>query len=161
MSYRYCPQCGRELEERPVEGDSRPACPDDACGFIHFNNPTPVVAGIVQRGKRVVLIQNEGWPDSWYGLVSGYLESGESPREAMLREIREELGLTGALEGMVGVYPFHRLNQLLLVYHATVEDEPTPGDELADLREVPIGRLKPWDFGTGPALADWLEGQTE
>lgn len=157
MNYNYCPVCGRELVERKVENHVRPACPDDACGFVHFDNPTPVVAAVVQRDECVILIQNEGWPEDWYGLVSGFLEPNEDPDEAMLREVREELNLDGSIEERIGLYPFERRNQLLIVYHVTVDNEPVPGEELADLREVPVDKLKPWDFGTGPALADWLD----
>ena len=56
----------------------------------------------------------------------------------------------------MGLYPFHRNNQLLLVYHVAVEGEPVPGEELAELRSVPPGRLRTWPQGTGPALRDWL-----
>lgn len=159
MSYSFCPECGNELETTTYEGDERPACPDGECGFIHFDNPTPVVAAIVEREGRVVLVQNEDWPDDWYALVSGFLESGESPEEGMLREIREEIHLDADIQSLVGVYPFEMMNQLLVVYHVTVEGEPEIGDELADLTEVPIEDVQPWDAGTGPALAEWLEQQ--
>ena len=42
--YAFCPQCGRPLAERAVDGTLRPACPDAACGFVLWDNPVPVVA---------------------------------------------------------------------------------------------------------------------
>jgi len=159
MSYSYCPECGRELQTTMEEGEERMACPAGDCGFVHFDNPTPVVAAIVERDGRVVLIQNEEWPDDWYALVSGFLESGESPEEGMLREIREEIHLEAEIESLVGVYSFEMMNQLLVVYHATAEGEPAIGEELSDLREVPVEDVEPWEMGTGPALADWLESR--
>jgi NADH pyrophosphatase NudC (nudix superfamily) len=157
MTYSYCPQCGESLATTTHEGDQRLACPDEECGFVHFDNPTPVVAAIVERDGRVVLVQNEEWPDDWYALVSGFLESGEGPEEGMLREIREEIHLEADIQSLVGVYPFEMMNQLLVVYHVTVDGEPEVGDELSDLREVPIDEVEPWEAGTGPALAEWLE----
>lgn len=159
MSYSYCPECGEELGTTTHEGDQRPACPDVDCGFVHFDNPTPVVAAIVEREGRVVLVQNEDWPGDWYALVSGFLEPGEAPEEGMLREIREEIHLEAELQSLVGVYPFEMMNQLLIVYHVMVEGEPEIGDELADLTEVPIEEVQPWEIGTGPALDDWLDEQ--
>lgn len=159
MSYSYCPRCGDKLETKVFDGKQRPACPDTDCGFVHFDNPTPVVAGIVERDGRVVLVQNEEWPDHWYALVSGFLETGESPEEGIRREIREEIHLEADIESLVGVYPFEMMNQLLVVYHAKVEGAPEIGEELSDLTEVPIDDVQPWEIGTGPALADWLKEQ--
>jgi len=64
-SYSYCPECGEELETTMHEGEKRLASPDADCGFIHFDNPTPVVAAIVEREGRVVLVQNEGTGTRW------------------------------------------------------------------------------------------------
>jgi NAD+ diphosphatase len=157
MDFTYCPRCAKPLEPKVVEeGRTRMACPDPACGFVHYDNPVPVVAGIVQRGESVILIQNKGWPGSWYGLVTGFLEREESPEEGLLREIQEELGLEGTIESFVGNYGFARMNQVILAYHVTVEGEPVLGVELADLKIVPVEKLKPWPFGTGDAVRDWL-----
>lgn len=79
MEYSYCPDCRNELDTNTITGEERPVCSDEDCGFVHFNNPTPVVAAIVQRDSRLILIQNEDWPDDWYALVSGFLESGGNP----------------------------------------------------------------------------------
>ncbi len=157
MDFTYCPRCARPLEPKVLdEGRTRMACPDPACGYVHYDNPVPVVAGIVQRGDEVILIQNKGWPASWFGLVTGFLERDESPEEGMLREVQEELGLAGTIESFVGNYAFARMNQVILAYHVLVEGEPVLGEELADLKIVPVAELKPWPFGTGDAVRDWL-----
>ena len=56
----------------------RRVCLAGGCGYIHYDNPTPVVAGIVELGSNVVLVRNRGWPADWYGLVTGFLERGET-----------------------------------------------------------------------------------
>lgn len=156
MEYRHCPKCARPLEDRVLEGRTRRACPDPECGFVHYDNPVPVVAAVVQRGDDVVLVRNRGWPETWFGLVSGFLEKDEHPADGMLREIREELGLEGEAPSLVGVYPFPQMNQVILAYHVRVEGEPTAGEELAAVKIVPVAKLRPWDFGTGQAVKDWL-----
>ena len=154
--FRYCPICRAELALAPHGGKPRLAC--GACGFVHWRNPTPVVAGIVERGGRVVLVRSHGWPQSWYALVTGFLESAEKPEDAVVREVEEELGIRARVTAYIGAYPFERLNQIIFAYHLAAQ----PGEirldatELADYKEVPIERLKPWPQGTGPALADWL-----
>ena len=155
--FRFCPRCATPLEDRVLEGRGRRACPKDGCGFIAYGNPTPVVAAIVQRGDAVLLVRAKGWPEKMFGLVTGFLEAGEAPRDAVLREVREELGLSGTLGALVGVYAFELRNELIACWHVTVEGEPTLGDELEACKAVPVAKLRPWPFGTGQAVADWLE----
>jgi 8-oxo-dGTP pyrophosphatase MutT (NUDIX family) len=90
--------------------------------------------------------------------VAGFLESGETPADCALREVKEELGLDATLGAFVGIYPFQRLNQIIFVYHVRVGDGAITlaADELDDYKEVAIERIKPWPQGTGPGLRDWL-----
>ena len=49
MAFTYCPQCAKPLQPRLDLGVTRNACPDDACGYTHWDNPTPVVAAVVEH----------------------------------------------------------------------------------------------------------------
>ena len=128
------------------------------CGFVYWNNPIPVVAGIVEHEDHVVLVRNVGWPDTWYGLVTGFLEAGEMPEEGILREVEEEIGLKGTLESYVGMYEFYRQNQLIITYHVRVNSDEVkiPKHEIADYKWVHVETIQPWTAGTGQALRDWL-----
>jgi NAD+ diphosphatase len=154
--YRYCPCCRAELV--PVERGGKPrlACPE--CSFVHWRNPVPVVAAIVERDGHVVLVRSIGRPATWFGLVAGFLEHGEHPEVAVLREVDEELGIEAELKSCIGIYPFERLNQVIFAYHVLGGPGPIKlaADELDAYREVPLAKLKPWRQGTGPALRDWL-----
>jgi NADH pyrophosphatase NudC (nudix superfamily) len=154
--FSFCPRCAKPLLDRDRDGTIRRCCPDDACGFVQYENPTPVVAAIVERDGCVILVQNKGWPGAWFGLVTGFLEKGEDPREGIVREIREELGLDANRVTFFGHYAFEAMNQLIIAYHVVVEGEWALGDELAAAKAVPIEKVRPWPMGTGPALADWL-----
>ena len=103
-------------------------------------------------------MQSIGWPASWFGLVTGFLEKGEMPEEAVLREVQEEIGLEVEMGGYIGMYPFYRMNQLIIAYHVIAKDGEIKLDEteLAAYREVPIEKVQPWAAGTGIALRDWL-----
>ncbi len=157
MTYRYCPVCGNPLEIQTQGGMERLACPTG--DWVHWDNPTPVVAAIVERNDHIVLVQSHGWPASWFGLVTGFLEKEEHPDEAVLREVKEELGLDAQMGGFVGLYPFFRRNQLLIVYHVLAHEGQIQLEaaELAAYREVPIAQVQPWNSGTGYGLADWLK----
>ncbi|MEM6343318.1 MAG: NUDIX hydrolase [Bacteroidota bacterium] len=156
--YKFCPLCGTPLIQAMHGGRLRASCPNKECGFVHWNNPVPVVGAIVERDGNLIFVQSIGWPSSWYALVTGFLEAGEHPDDAVLREVKEEIGLDAKIGSFIGMYEFHRRNQLLLIYHVVAE----PGEirldetELADYKFVPIEKAQPWPAGTGVALRDWL-----
>jgi NADH pyrophosphatase NudC (nudix superfamily) len=155
-AYRYCPSCRAELVPAERGGKMRLLCP--TCGFVHWQNPVPVVASVVERDGHVVLVRSLGRPATWFGLVAGFLEQGEHPADAALREVHEELGIDARLESFIGLYPFERLNQIIFAYHVigAAGEIRLAADELDAYREVPFAKLKPWRQGTGPALRDWL-----
>lgn len=153
----YCPWCGKKLVIKKIEGRDHAACDDGSCGYVFWDNPLPVVAAIVEHEGAVVLARGRGWPENMFGLITGFLEKGESPADAVRREVREELGLDSAIVGFVGMYPFFQKNQLLLVYHLAAEGEIVLNDELAEVKHVPREKLRSWPFGTGPAVKDWLD----
>jgi NADH pyrophosphatase NudC (nudix superfamily) len=159
-AFRYCPRCAMPLVERAEEGPPKLACPGKDCGFVHYDNPLPVVAAIVEHEGAVVLVRNKGWPESWFGLVTGFLERGESPEAGTLRELREELGLDGEIVRLVGVYPFEMMNQLIVAYHVRARGSLVLGEELAAFKRVPPEKLRPWPTGTGQAVADWLASRS-
>ena len=159
--FSFCPWCATPLADRDdEEGISRLSCPAEDCGFVHYDNPTPVVAAIVQHGDDVVLAQNHGWPETWFGLVTGFLERGETPEDGIIREIAEELCVDATLQSFVGLYTFEMMNQLIIAYHVTIDDEPSAGPELAAIKKVPIDKVRPWPMGTGDALRDWLAARS-
>lgn len=154
----FCPKCGNSLENTTLSGRERLAC-TVRCGYVHWDNPIPVVGAIVEYDDdTVILIQNKGWSAEWFGLVSGFLEKGESPDEAVLREVKEELGLEAQLIERLGVYSFFQRNELIIAYHVrTTGAIKMDEEELQAYKIVPIQKLRPWPFGTGVALKEWLE----
>ena len=133
-------------------------CSDTRCEFVHWDNPVPVVAAVVERAGHIVQVRSHGWPEGWYGLVTGFLEAGETPEQGVLREVEEETGLSATMGGFIGLYPFHEMNQLLIAFHVLAGEGEIKIDasELDGYREVPIEEVQPWDRGTGMALRDWL-----
>lgn len=158
--YKFCPTCATPLVPREDGGRTRQACPREGCRFVFYDNPTPVVAALVERAGHVLLARNKGWPEGWFGLVAGFLERGEDPAEGALREVKEELGVTAQLVSRIGVYSFPEMNQVIIAYHVTTTDEVQLGDELEAYKAVPIPDLKPWPMGTGHAVKDWLTQRT-
>lgn len=156
-AWRHCPQCGGPLAETWLDGAVRLRC--GACPFIHWNNPLPVVAALVELDGQVVLARNRAWPKKQFGLITGFLEAGESPDQAALREVKEELGLDGCVVSLIGNYPFARQRQVIMAYHVRASGTPALNEELAEIRLISRERLRAWDYGTGLAVAQWLDDQ--
>ena len=152
---KFCPTCSSPLLDRIVDGRRRLSCSSESCGYTFYDNPVPVVAALIEHGQTVLLVRNKGWPEKWYGLVSGFLEKGESPEEGVLREVREEVGLKGEIVSFIGAYPFVEMNQIILAYHVRAHGEIVIGDEIAGVKAVPPDKLRPWPLGTGHAVRDW------
>jgi NAD+ diphosphatase len=91
-----------------------------------------------------------------FGLVTGFLEKDETPEEGVRREVREELDLDPTGAHLVGLYPFAQRNELIIAYHVPATGTIRLNEELAAYRRIAPEKLRPWDFGTGPAVADWL-----
>ena len=159
-SFRFCPRCGKPLAERPVtdiEGitTTRRAC-EPECGFVQWGNPVPVVGALVEHEGEIVLARNQGWPEGFFALVTGYLEGFEDPRAAVAREVKEELGLDVECSTLIGNYIFERKNEVVLCYHALATGRVRLGRELAEVRRVKPAALRPWRRATGLAVADWM-----
>lgn len=156
--FNFCPLCAAPLAQRTEQGEARSTC-SAQCGFIHYDNPTPVVAAVVEHNGMVVLAHNRAWPDrlrSFYGLITGFLERAESPEQCAMREVKEELDLDVAAATLIGVYPFEQMNQVIIAYHVAANGAITLNDELDDFRHVALQECKVWPTGTGLALRDWL-----
>lgn len=157
---RFCPRCAQPLMELPLAGRERMACPDYECGWVHWDNPLPVVAAIVEHADsegRIVLARNKAWPGDFHGLITGFLERDESPEEGVAREVMEELSLVTDAVSLVGVYPFPRKNELIIAYHVVAHGEIVLNEELAAYKLLRPEEIEPWDAGTGWALRDWLK----
>jgi len=160
-NWSYCPCCATPLAMIAAEEDGglkeRLRCP--ACGFTHWNNPTPVLAAIVEYHSQILLARNAAWPGKMFALITGFMEAGETPQEGIAREIKEETNLDASALDLVGVYDFQRMNQVIIAYHAVAEGAVRLSPELVDYRLYDLPDLKCWPAGTGYALADWLRSR--
>ena len=104
---KYCLHCGHELSTKSIKGRDYLACPVQNCEYVFRDNPLPVVAALIEYRESVLLARNKAWPQKFFGLITGFLEKGESPENAIIREVKEELDLDARVEGMIG-YPKYR-----------------------------------------------------
>jgi NAD+ diphosphatase len=157
---KHCAACGAPLGE-VVGASGQRRCGDQSCGRITYLSPTPVVAAIVEHEGDAILVRGHGWPATWYGVVTGFLEPKESPEAAARREVKEELGLSVDESTLIGVYAFAQMNQVIIAYHMKAAGEIVlDATELEGFKRVPLDKLRAWDFGTGAAVKDFIERRT-
>ena len=162
--WNYCPQCATPLEMLPMQEDSgiveRLRCA--GCGFTHWNNPTPVLAAVIEcadRDGRLLLAKNAAWKGNMFALITGFMEAGETPEEGIAREVGEETALQVDALKLIGVYDFQRMNQVIIAYHAVAHGEVSLSSELAEYRLFAPQDVRCWRAGTGYALAEWLRSR--
>ena len=162
-TFKFCPRCATELIEREIADDGgariRRACPDDSCGFVQWQNPTPAVGALVEHKGEIILARGAGWPEGAFALVTGYLEKHEDPKIGVAREVKEELDLDVVEINLIGNYIFERKNEIMLCYHVVAKGEIKLSPELIDYRRYKPRELRPWPRATGFAVADWMKSK--
>jgi ADP-ribose pyrophosphatase YjhB (NUDIX family) len=91
---------------------------------------------VLRRGDDVLLLRQRHDPTDW-SLPGGLLKRGETPREGLARELREELGLTVPLEdATVRTVVATRERRVDLVYEVRVEQAPDLRIDDLEVREA-------------------------
>ena len=118
-----------------------PTC--DACqGWL---NPSLAADSAVRRGESVLLIQRKHPPmaGAW-ALPGGFVDAGEDPENAALRELREETGLMGTDPSLLMVRgdpdrdPRKHIVSIVYAIEVSDDQEPQAGDDAADAKFWPI-----------------------
>jgi ADP-ribose pyrophosphatase YjhB (NUDIX family) len=103
LRYNFCPQCGKQISLAMKDGKKVLHC--HACNFSFWNNPNPVVSALIRDQKQILLIKRAGEVyKNYWALPGGVIDYMEEPTEAILREIKEETGLTGSAIKLFDAY---------------------------------------------------------
>lgn len=98
----FCPRCSAPLQDDYSRGKLHRVCP--ACRYVHFRDPKVAVVAMVVKEQRVLLIKRAVNPEiGKWSLPAGFVDAGEKPREAAVREIKEETGLTAEITSLMDV----------------------------------------------------------
>jgi 8-oxo-dGTP diphosphatase len=157
----HCIHCGAKMEEKPSHGRLRPVCP--ACGHIHFEDPKVAAAVVVERDGRILLVRRYHEPEKGkWSLPAGFVDGGEDPRAAAVRECLEETGLTIRILGLFDVIygrEHPRGASIVIVYRADVEcGTPAAGDDASEVGFFDASALPPLAFrATECVVRSWAE----
>ena len=113
-----------------------------------------VVAAILEREGRILICQRtaqQSHPLKWE-FPGGKVEPGESPEQALARELHEELGLAAVRSTEITRYEFTypgKRPTLLIFLRVTHSDGEPQNLIFNDLRWEPAERLAAFDFLEG------------
>jgi NAD+ diphosphatase len=97
-------------------------------GHEEFPRIDPAVICLVHDGgDRAVLARQAVWPERMFSLLAGFVEAGESFEVCVVREIREEIGLTVRDVRYLGSQPWPFPRSLMVGFHALAD----PGEEFS------------------------------
>jgi len=88
-THRFCGRCGIALNMKTTERAKE--CPQ--CGLLYFPRLAPAIIVLVQRGDQLLLARSRHFMEGMYSVLAGFVEPGESLEEAVMREVREEVGI--------------------------------------------------------------------
>jgi NAD+ diphosphatase len=164
-SHAFCSRCGQPYVLH--DGGHVLVCP---AGHRSHPRVEPVVQMLVHDGDRCLLGRASNWPAGWFSTLAGFIEPGETPEEATVREVREEAGLEVLEARYSGAQFWAGPYSLMLGFTARVAGVSTakPGDELetvmaltsAELRQARAdGALRTPSAGVlaGALIETWLE----
>ena len=125
-THQFCGRCGIRTKLHPTERARE--CPQ--CGFLHFPRLSPAIIVLVERGHEMLLARARRFPTAMYSTIAGFVEPGESLEEAVVREVKEESGITVRDIRYFGSQPWPFPHSLMVGFTAVFESgEITLGDE--------------------------------
>lgn len=147
--HRFCANCGARTDVTEA-GLSR-RCP--RCGRSHFPRTDPVVIMLVQHDDQLLLGRRIGWPVGRYSLLAGFVAPGETPEEAVVREVREEAEIETDRPRYVAAQPWPFPASLMLGFTSVSRGGEPHADEgeMEDVRWFARDRV----LAAARQEADW------
>lgn len=140
-SYHFCWNCATPLTTIQFEGKTKHACPN--CPVVFWDNPLPVAGAIIPSGNGIVLIKRGVEPriGKW-ALPAGYVDSFETPDEAVVRESKQEATIDITIDYQLCMLKPPNANQFIVFYVAKRTDQvPQPGSDATEAKVFPLDQL--------------------
>lgn len=124
MKFNYCPICGQQLIERII-GDEGLVRFCTKCDRPYFDSPYSCVEVLIINEKNQILLLKQNYiSKTHWGVVSGYVNNGETLEEAAIREVLEETGQKVEKLKYVESYYFKPNELVMAGYIAFVNSRP-------------------------------------
>lgn len=112
--HRFCGRCGLATEL----ADSGKALACRRCNHSCYPRLSPCVIVAVGRGDELLLASAKGRRAAFYSTLAGFIEPGETAEEAVVREVREEVGIQVCNVRYFSSQPWPFPGQLMLGFYA-------------------------------------------
>jgi NAD+ diphosphatase len=132
-AHLHCSRCGAPTVV--AEAGHLRRCLVD--GSEHYPRTDPVIIVlVVDEQERCLLGRHPDWPDGRYSTLAGFVEPGETPEQAIVREVFEETGVAVRSSAYAGSQPWPFPSNLMLGYYARAAGEPPKpdGEEISEAR---------------------------
>ena len=110
---KYCGVCGAPMR---MDTDISKKCTE--CGKEIWPQLATAVIVLIHRGDEVLLVRAKNFRTDFYGLVAGFVETGETLEEAVAREAMEETGVTITNIRYFGSQPWPYPSGLMVGFNA-------------------------------------------
>lgn len=99
----FCPSCATPVTTQSKFGQERPVCP--ACGWVYFDDPKVAAATLIVENGRILLVRRVNEPHrGLWTLPAGFVNGGENPAQAAIRECLEETNLEVKITALLDIY---------------------------------------------------------
>jgi NAD+ diphosphatase len=147
-THMFCSMCGSGT--KVAEAGLSRRCP--RCKVSHFPRTDPVVIMLVSDGERLLLGRRIGWEPGRFSILAGFVSSGETPEEAVVREVLEESGIVAHSPRYIASQPWPFPSSLMLGFEAGADGgEPVAHvSEMADVRWFTLRQITAAQQRHGP-----------
>ncbi len=132
-THRFCGRCATPTMPSPGERGMR--CP--ACGLVAYPRVAPAMITLVTRGEpgpdqEALLARGVNFQAPMYSCLAGFVEPGEDLEGAVVREVREEVGISVSDVEYVASQPWPFPHSLMVGFRASYAG----GDVVLDETEI-------------------------
>lgn len=137
----HCERCGTGRMAVTSGGFKRTCL---ACEATAFPRSDPAVMMLVTRGDRCLLARQARFPPGMYSALAGFVEPGESLEGCVIRETKEEVGLTVSRPRYFASQPWPFPQSLMIGFFAEAEEDDfaLDQDEIDEARWVSRAELE-------------------
>ena len=156
-THRFCGQCGSKTNQ--MEDERAKICPE--CGFMSYPRISPaIIVGVIRDGK-LLMAHSTHYKNSFYSIIAGFLEAGETLEDCVQRELMEEVGIKVKNIRYFGNQPWPFPNTLMVGFLADYDSGEinVDGIEIDDAGwyssdEIP---LIPSKISIARRIIDWFK----
>lgn len=161
-THQFCGRCAMPTE--PSTGERGLKCP--ACDLVSYPRVAPAMIVLITRGEtgpdqEALLARGARFPRPMYSCLAGFVEPGEDLEGAVVREVKEEVGVDVDDIRYVGSQPWPFPHSLMVGFRAnyTGGDIVCEDGEIADAgwyRKDDLPMIPPELSIAGKIIQGWL-----